>query len=118
MMMMMIVSVVEKAFLHTTQVDPQLSGFCAATVTAGIMRLVLVTQLTHLCVTSVRRILLKFCVKCALHNALFSHALILWSPVLASSMQLGYKLQYICILVRVPCRTKIGILYNPLVCLL
>ena len=32
----------------------------------------------------------------------------------ANSMQLGYELQYICTLVRVPCRIKIGA-YNPLV---
>ena len=52
--MMMIVSYVEKPFLHTTQVDHLLSGFCVAAVTAGIMRLALLTQLMmHLCVTFV-----------------------------------------------------------------
>ena len=115
---MMIASYVENPFLHTTQVDPLLSGFHAAAVTAGIKRLVLVTQLMmYLCVTSVHRMLLyKFRLKYALHKAL-SHVLILWSPVLANSMQLGYKLQYMCDLMRVSCRTKIGT-YKPLVCLL
>ena len=47
----------------------------------------------------------------------YSHVLILWSAVSGNSMQLGYELQYMCDLERVPCRTKIGT-YNPLVCLL
>ena len=47
----------------------------------------------------------------------YSHVLILWSPVSDNSMQLGYELQYMWALVRVPCRTIIGT-YNPLVCLL
>ena len=57
MKVMMIVSYVEKPFLHTMQVDHLLSGLHAAAVTAGIMRLALLTQwMMHLCVTSVCRI--------------------------------------------------------------
>ena len=47
----------------------------------------------------------------------YSNVLILWSPVSDNSKQMGYELQYLCDLERVPCRTKIGT-YSLSFCLL